>query len=143
MNIQEIESCIASSIPSNYPRHDSNLLAGTREEGPVELDVPGHGLVPQRHEVVSQQVVHKVCVGTSGNIPAHLDRGIPASEHLFRLFSKEVPQHTSIQITTVDLNSLEHLSWISKLKSFSYSCCVFNELPSLAVSVILHVTLLV
>ena len=79
-------------------------------------------------------------MGTSRNIPAQLYTSVPAPKKLLSFFTIQIPEHSPIQVTTVDLDSLKDLSRISKLKFLSDSCAILNESPSLAITVIVHIT---
>ena len=93
-------------------------------------------------ETTRKEIVNKVYMSASWKIPRQLHASIPTSEELSCLLPIKVPQHASVKVTAVDLNSIEDLLLISKAEGLPDGCAVVNEHSPLALAVVVHVSIL-
>ena len=74
----------------------------------------------------------------SGELHTH----IPASVKLFCLRSIQIPKHTSIKVTAIDLNCVEYLLWISKAEGLPGGRTVVDKPGFLTLTVMVHIGIL-
>ena len=58
-----------------------------------------------RRKSTGEEVIDKVDMGASRQVPAQFDTRVPSSEILFCRFSKQVPKHASVEVRAVGLYS--------------------------------------